>query len=65
MPEAPKRPLNAYVAFATTAWDKIKRENPGLSVRNASKQIGAEWRGLDEQKRQVRDSPVHFNNNLD
>jgi len=47
-PDAPKAPQTAYHAFRAERTDAIKAEDSSLSFGEVNKQVGAEWRALDD-----------------
>ena len=42
-----KKPLTAYFQFAQDNRETVKKENPGLSLGETSKKLGAMWKELD------------------
>lgn len=47
----PKRPLTSYMLFTQEMREVIKRENPSLSSKEITSELGSRWRKLtDEQK---------------
>ena len=42
-----KKPLTAYFQFAKDNRENVKKENPGVSLGEASKKLGAMWKELD------------------
>ncbi|XP_022703098.1 transcription factor A, mitochondrial-like [Varroa jacobsoni] len=53
VPKAPKKPPNAYIAFAAAAREGIILKNPGISFTDVAKRLGAEWKGLNTRQREV------------
>jgi high mobility group protein B1 len=43
-PNAPKRPLSAYLYYASERRPNLKKEDPTLSFIDATKQIALEWK---------------------
>merc|ERR1712141_3263 len=50
-PTKPKRPMNAYMMFATQKRKEIVKDHPELKVTEISKMLGAEWRGMSEDEK--------------
>lgn len=50
-PNAPKRPISAYFAFAADKREQIKKENPGFKVTDISKRTGELWKDLTEAEK--------------
>ncbi|KAK2708372.1 hypothetical protein QYM36_014097 [Artemia franciscana] len=46
---APKRPQTAYFLWLNDNREKIKSENPGISITDLSKKAGELWRGLSDK----------------
>ena len=42
-----KKPLTAYFQFAKDNRENVKKENPGVSLGETSKKLGAMWKELD------------------
>jgi len=42
-PNAPKRPLSAYLYFCADKRDEIKKKNPNDSITDIAKKLGAQW----------------------
>lgn len=54
-PNAPKGARAAFIFFSQgTEKDKIKAENPGLSMPELSKLVGQRWREMGEEDKKVR-----------
>merc|ERR1711977_622587 len=50
-PNAPKKPLSAYMFFSKDAREEVKSENPDVSFGQIGKLLGAKWASLgDEEK---------------
>ena len=50
-PNAPKRPLSAYMVFCNQNREKVKRENPKIEVTEIMKKLGEGWKALSEKQR--------------
>ena len=50
-PTKPKRPMNAYMMFATEKRKQIQKDKPELKMTEISKLLGVEWRGLSEDEK--------------
>lgn len=50
-PNAPKRPLSAYMMFANELRPKLMEENPGVHFTKLSSKISEQWKNIDESKR--------------
>lgn len=50
----PKRPMSAYMLWLNASRERIKAENPGISVTEISKKAGEMWRHLDKEDKEVR-----------
>ncbi|CAI8041638.1 High mobility group protein DSP1 [Geodia barretti] len=50
-PNAPKRPLSAFLFFCQDRRPAIKAKNPSYTIGNTAKVLGKDWKGLDEEKR--------------
>ncbi|EPZ36642.1 hypothetical protein ROZALSC1DRAFT_26646 [Rozella allomycis CSF55] len=48
---APKRPQSSYFIYANEHRDKVKQENPKISVGELSKLISARWNELSESEK--------------
>merc|ERR1711915_340402 len=46
----PKRPQSAYFLWLNDNREKIKKENPGISITELTKMAGQKWRELDDKK---------------
>ena len=51
-PNAPKRPVSAYLSFFTVENKKVRAANPTLSVSDVMKETAARWTRLDNKARQ-------------
>ena len=45
-PPVPKKPLNAYMIFASETREVVKAENPNISGKDLAKTLGETWSGL-------------------
>ena len=52
-PNAPKRPLSAYMLWLNANRDKIRSDSPGMSVTDVSKKAGELWKGMSKEKKEV------------
>lgn len=50
---APKRPMSAYMLWLNSSRDRIKAENPGISVTEILKKAGEMWKQLNKDKKEV------------
>lgn len=48
-PNAPKKPLSAYMLWLQENRPLIKRENPGASLGEIGKRAGEMWKALDDK----------------
>lgn len=53
---APKRPMSAYMLWLNSSRDRIKAENPGISVTEILKKAGEMWKQLSKEKKEVIDT---------
>lgn len=60
LPQPPKKPLSPYMRFSKEIWQKVKADNPGMSVCEVGATIGRIWRELDEARKQL--FILEFNN---
>uniref|UniRef100_A0ABM5F7Y9 FACT complex subunit SSRP1 n=1 Tax=Pogona vitticeps TaxID=103695 RepID=A0ABM5F7Y9_9SAUR len=51
-PNAPKRPLSAYMLWLNANRDKIRSDSPGMSVTDVSKKAGELWKGMSKEKKE-------------
>lgn len=47
----PKKPLSSYIVFCNERRPLLLKENPSLTILEASKLIGKEWHKLDDKKK--------------
>uniref|UniRef100_A0A8B9LUK1 FACT complex subunit SSRP1 n=3 Tax=Astyanax mexicanus TaxID=7994 RepID=A0A8B9LUK1_ASTMX len=52
---APKRPMSAYMLWLNSSRERIKGENPGISVTEISKKAGEMWKQLSKEKKEEWD----------
>mmetsp|Transcript_773 Transcript_773/g.1207 ORF Transcript_773/g.1207 Transcript_773/m.1207 type:complete len:443 (+) Transcript_773:125-1453(+) len=50
-PDAPKRPMSAYLVFSNGRRADVKRNDPSLSNANISKILSQQWKGMPEAER--------------
>ena len=50
-PEAPKKPLNAYMLFSQAKRAHVKDEYPELKLTQITKKLGEMWRSLSDKKK--------------
>ena len=46
VPVKPKKPMSAYLIYAAEQRKALKRENPGMSIRELKKLMSAKWKDL-------------------
>ncbi|XP_060935453.1 FACT complex subunit SSRP1a [Limanda limanda] len=51
-PGAPKRPMSAYMIWLNASRERIKSENPGISITEISKKAGEMWRQLEKEDKE-------------
>jgi HMG (high mobility group) box len=51
-PNAPKRPMSAFLAYSNTNRSKVKSKNPSLSNTEISRVLASMWKEMDEGKKQ-------------
>ncbi|KAL6479878.1 hypothetical protein MHYP_G00109110 [Metynnis hypsauchen] len=49
---APKRPMSAYMLWLNSSRERIKAENPGISITEISKKAGEMWKQLDKSRKE-------------
>uniref|UniRef100_A0A6I8Q3F5 FACT complex subunit SSRP1 n=1 Tax=Xenopus tropicalis TaxID=8364 RepID=A0A6I8Q3F5_XENTR len=54
-PSAPKRPMSAYMLWLNASREKIKSENPGISITDLSKKAGEIWKSMSKDKKEEWD----------
>ncbi|KAK9518116.1 hypothetical protein VZT92_023436 [Zoarces viviparus] len=52
---APKRPMSAYMLWLNAGRERIKSENPGISITEISKKAGEMWRQLGKEDKEEWD----------
>jgi len=50
-PNAPKRPLSAFMFFCKDWRERVKSENPEASFADQGKLLGAKWKELDNEEK--------------
>uniref|UniRef100_A0A3B5L4X8 FACT complex subunit SSRP1 n=1 Tax=Xiphophorus couchianus TaxID=32473 RepID=A0A3B5L4X8_9TELE len=48
----PKRPMSAYMLWLNSSRERIKSENPGISITEISKKAGEMWRQLNKDEKE-------------
>ncbi|XP_062249806.1 FACT complex subunit SSRP1a [Platichthys flesus] len=51
-PGAPKRPMSAYMLWLNASRERIKSENPGISITEISKKAGEMWRQIEKEDKE-------------
>lgn len=51
-PGGPKRPMSAYMLWLNSSRERIKSENPGISITEISKKAGEMWRQLGKEEKE-------------
>lgn len=51
----PKRPMSAYMLWLNASRERIKSENPGISITEISKKAGEMWRQIGKEDKEVRE----------
>ena len=64
-PNAPKRPLSSYMIFAGETRASIVAENPGASIGEVGKALGAKWKAFSAEEKapfeaKARDAKVKY-----
>lgn len=59
-PNAPKRPMSAYMLWLNASREKIKSDHPGISITDLSKKAGEIWKGMSKEKKEVSSSVKGF-----
>ncbi|KAL2077845.1 hypothetical protein ACEWY4_027349 [Coilia grayii] len=49
---APKRPMSAYMLWLNSSRERIKSDNPGISVTEISKKAGEMWKQIGKDKKE-------------
>ena len=56
-PDAPKRPMSAYLSYANKLRGKVKSENPDCSNGEISKILSNMWKGMsDDERKEYKDN---------
>ncbi|XP_041029977.1 FACT complex subunit SSRP1-like [Carcharodon carcharias] len=55
-PHAPKRPMSTYMLWLNANREKIKADNPGISVTELSKKAGELWKAMGKDKKEEWDT---------
>ena len=50
-PNAPKRPLSSYMIFAGETRASVVAENPGFSIGEVGKALGAKWKAFSAEEK--------------
>uniref|UniRef100_A0A4W5KKZ3 FACT complex subunit SSRP1 n=1 Tax=Hucho hucho TaxID=62062 RepID=A0A4W5KKZ3_9TELE len=52
---APKRPMSSYMLWLNSSRERIKSENPGISITEISKKAGEMWKQIGKEDREEWD----------
>lgn len=52
-PNAPKKPMTAYMLWLQEVRNSIKEDNPGISVTDVSRKAGAMWKTITAVEKKV------------
>lgn len=52
-PNAPKKPLTAFMLYTNHRRPEVMKKQPGLKITEVSSHIGAEWKALTEEEKNV------------
>lgn len=52
-PNAPKRPLSAFMFYSQKHRPLVKKENPEATFADVAKILGEQWKALDESQKEV------------
>ncbi|XP_010899804.1 FACT complex subunit SSRP1a isoform X1 [Esox lucius] len=52
---APKRPMSAYMLWLNSSRERIKAENPGISITEISKKAGEMWKQIGKEDKEEWD----------
>ena len=52
-PNAPKKPLSAYIIFTKERRSAVVAEKPGLSLTEVTKELGARWKAIGAEEKSV------------
>ncbi|KAI9007294.1 Non-histone chromosomal protein 6 [Gaertneriomyces semiglobifer] len=50
-PNAPKKPLSAFMLFSQAMRPKVKEENPDVTFGDTGKILGERWREMDDAEK--------------
>jgi len=50
-PNAPKKPINAYMFYTKARREGLKKQYPDLKITEISKKLGEEWKEMDKDER--------------
>ncbi len=50
-PNAPKRPINAYMLFSNQQRESVKASNPGIKPKDVMSRLGAMWREMSDAQK--------------
>jgi structure-specific recognition protein 1 len=53
-PNAPKKALSPYMFFTQEHREIIKEENPGIGFGEVAKKLGAKWKSMSDEDKEVR-----------
>lgn len=53
-PNAPKKPLTAFMLYTNKRRPEVMKQNPGLKITEISTIIGKEWKELTKEEKDVR-----------
>ncbi|KFV65028.1 FACT complex subunit SSRP1 [Dryobates pubescens] len=54
-PNAPKRPMSAYMLWLNANRERIKSDHPGISITDLSKKAGELWKAMSKEKKEEWD----------
>uniref|UniRef100_A0A8C7MJ15 FACT complex subunit SSRP1 n=1 Tax=Oncorhynchus kisutch TaxID=8019 RepID=A0A8C7MJ15_ONCKI len=52
---APKRPMSSYMLWLNSSRERIKSENPGISITEISKKAGEMWKQIGKEDKEVKE----------
>jgi len=52
-PNAPKRPMNPFMAYRRQVFEQVRTEHPQLTLTETGKHIAGMWRNLDTELKQT------------
>ena len=50
-PNRPKKPMTAFLLYSGANREAIKKEHPDMKVTEISKQLGKQWRGMNDRQK--------------